>query len=559
MRLLLLTVLPLLPDLAHAKAHRPPPAPTVTIRNGTIRGFHSDVWQQDFFLGIPYAQPPTGNNRFNLPKPITTKWEGEFVATAFGDRCLGLNQPFDLPESEDCLKINIIRPVGYERHRLPVLVWIHGGGFVSSGSSNPPYNMTFQVDQSVKIDKPIVAVSFNYRLSAFGMLGSSAMSAAGIDNIGLKDQRMALHWVQENIAAFGGDPRKVTIAGDSSGGASVGIHTLAYGGRDDGLFRAAIMDSGNALYMGKYADMPLLDFLYELLVGATGCTGAADTLTCLREVPTQVIWEVIQGISARFPQQWQYHIDGSFIKERGSISLKRGRFVKVPILLGCTTDEGTYLTGYGVNTTEELVYAFKLQTNPDLPDDVVATILKDYPDNPIVGSPGGTSERFPPPYGLQSKRLSSIAGDFVNIAGRRLTARAWAERGQAAYSWRFNTIPNGVPREMGATHVSDQAFIFANFLGVGYGDKNYYNVEPPERKARYIRTGLLMSRAVISFVHDLTPNHHGMHGYPVWPKYEKDDPKNFVFDGNTTSYIEPDTFRSGGINIFIHQAQKFLH
>ncbi|KAJ6263014.1 Cholinesterase [Drechslerella dactyloides] len=559
MRPLLLTILPFLSILTPISAHPSPSVPKVTIRNGTVRGFHSNVWNQDFFLGIPYAQPPTGKNRFNLPQPIEKKWNREFVATAFGDRCLGIGHSFDLPESEDCLNINVIRPVGCEYHDLPVLVWIHGGGFLASGSSNPPYNMTFQVDQSVKINKPIIAVSFNYRLSAWGMLGSTAMSAAGIDNIGLKDQRMALHWVQENIAAFGGDPKKVTIAGDSAGGASVGIHTLAYGGRDDGLFRAAIMNSGNALYMGKYADMPLLDFLYGQLVDAAGCTGAADTLTCLRELPTATIWPAIQAVTDKFPQQWQYHIDGSFIKERGSISLKRGRFVKVPLLLGSTTDEGTYLTAYGVNTTEELVYAFKMQTNLNLPDDVIATILKDYPDNPVVGSPGGTIERFAPPYGLQYKRLSSIAGDMFNIAGRRLSARAWAERGQDAYSWRFNTIPNGFPREMGATHVSDQAFVFANFLGVGYPGRNYYDVEPPERKARYIQTGLLMSRAIMSFVHDLTPNNHGMPGYPVWPKYEKDDPKNFVFDGNTTSYVEPDTFRTGGMNIFIHQAQEFLH
>ncbi|KAF3916424.1 Cholinesterase [Orbilia brochopaga] len=558
-RILLLTGLSLGFNLISAKPHPAQPPPTVTIRNGTVRGFHSDVWQQDYFLGIPYAQPPTGNNRFNLPQPIKTKWQDEFVATDFGDRCLGIAQPFDLPESEDCLNINIIRPVGYKHQKLPVLLWIHGGGFVSGGSSNPPYNMTFQVDQSVKINKPVIVVSFNYRLSAFGMLGSSAMSAAGIDNIGLKDQRMALHWVQENIAAFGGDPKKVTIAGDSAGGASVGIHALAYGGRDDGLFRAAIMDSGNALYMGKYADMPLLDFLYSQLVDASGCTGATDTLTCLREVPIEVLWPAIQAITVQLSQPWQYHIDGSFIKERGSISLKRGRFVKVPLLLGCTTDEGTYFSGYGVNTTEELVYAFKMVTNPNLPDDVMATILKDYPDNPVVGAPGGTTERFLPPYGLQFKRLASIVGDYVNIAGRRLSARAWAERGQDAYSWRFNTNPNGYPREIGVSHVSDQAFIFANFLGVGYGNANYYDVEPAERKARYIQTGLLMSRAVISFVHDLTPNNHGMHGYPVWPKYEKDSPKNFVFDGNTTSYVEPDTFRTGGMNIFIHQAQEFLH
>ncbi|EPS43629.1 hypothetical protein H072_2399 [Dactylellina haptotyla CBS 200.50] len=537
----------------------PPSAPLVTIRNGTVRGLHSDVWGQDFFLGIPYSQPANGNNRFDYAKPITTKWVGEFAATAYGDRCLGIGHPFpDLPESEDCLNLNIVRPVGYSHTKLPVLVWIHGGAFKNGGSSNPPYNLTFIVDESIKIGKPIIAVSINYRLTAWGMLASTAMDAAGISNIGLKDQRTALHWVQENIAQFGGDPKKVTVGGDSAGGASVGVHTLAYGGRDDGLFRAVIFDSGNALWIRPYGDMTLLDILYNTLVATVGCTSAPDTLVCLRQVPSDQMAAAIQAVDTQYPSWWQYHIDGDLIKERSSIALKRGRFVKVPIMVGDTTDEGTFFIVNGVNTTEDLVYSLKATMNPNLSDDTINEILKAYPDDPVVGSPGGSPERFPPPYGLQYKRASSIAGDYLLIAGRRLTARAWAERGQNAYSWRFNTIPNGYLWEHGVTHVADQAFVFANFMGVGY-EQNYYDVEPPSRKANYIKTGLLMSRSLMSFVHDLTPNNHGVPGYPRWPKFEKDDPKNFVFDGNTTSYVEPDTFRKAGINIFIHRAQEFLH
>ncbi|KAK6501315.1 hypothetical protein TWF481_009156 [Arthrobotrys musiformis] len=557
----IIAALPFLSFLASPAYATPskPSHPTVTIKNGTIRGLYSDVWNQDYFLGVPYAQPATGNNRFALPKPISTKWSGELVAQAFGDRCLGLHHPFpDLPESEDCLNLNIIRPVGYSHTKLPVLVWIHGGGFTSSGSSNPPYNMTFMVDQSVKSGKPIIAVSFNYRLTAWGMLASKVMTNSGITNIGIKDQRLALHWVQDNIAAFGGDPKKVTIGGDSAGGVSVGIQTLAYGGRDDKLFRAAIFDSGPALYIGKYGDLDILEMMYNALVDSVNCTSAANSLTCLRQIPTDIIWPAIKAVDAAFPTQWQYHIDGDIIRERSSVSLKRGRFVKVPILVGSTSDEGTYAIGYGVDTTEQLIGFMKLATTTSLSDDTVNEILKAYPDDPVRGIPAGSIERFPPPYGQQYKRLAAIATDYFLVAGRRLTARAWAERGATAYSWRFNTIPAGVPRELGSTHVTDQAFVFANFLGVGY-DTNYYDVEPASRKANYIKTGQLMSRSIMSFVHDLTPNNHGMKGYPKWPTYDKADPKNFVFEGNSTSYVEPDTFRKAGINIFIHRAQEFLH
>ncbi|KAK6518251.1 hypothetical protein TWF506_005411 [Arthrobotrys conoides] len=557
----IIAALPLLSLLASSAYATPPKPsqPTVTIKNGTIRGLYSNVWGQDYFLGIPYAQSATGNNRFALPKPISSKWSSELVAQSYGDRCLGLHHPFpDLPESEDCLNLNVIRPVGYSHTKLPVLVWIHGGGFTSSGSSNPPYNMTFMVDQSVKIGKPIIAVSLNYRLTAWGMLASKFMKDSGITNIGIKDQRFALHWIQDNIAAFGGDPRKVTIAGDSAGGVSVGIHTLAYGGRDDKIFRAAIMDSGPALYIGNYGNVSTLEVMYNALVDSVNCTSAANSLTCLRQVPTAIMWSAIKTVDAAFPSQWQYHIDGDIIRERSSISLKRGRFVKVPILVGSTSDEGTYAIGVGADTTEEVIGFIKGGTTPTLSDETINDILKAYPDDPIRGIPAGSPERFPPPFGRQYKRLAAIATDYLFIAGRRLTARAWAERGATAYSWRFNTIPAGVPREAGSTHVTDQAFVFANFLGVGY-ETNYYDVEPASRKTNYIKTGQLMSRSIMSFVHDLTPNNHGMNGYPKWPKYDKDEPKNFVFEGNTTSYVEVDNFRKAGINIFIHRAQEFLH
>ncbi|KAK6543518.1 hypothetical protein TWF694_000264 [Orbilia ellipsospora] len=533
--------------------------PLVTIRNGTIRGLHSNVWNQDFFLGVPYCQPATGSNRFALPKPITTKWKGELVAQTFGDRCLGLHHPFpDLPQSEDCLNINIIRPTGYSNTKLPILVWIHGGGFTSSGSSNPPYNMTWMVDQSVKIGKPIMGVSFNYRLTAWGMLSSTSMSAAGISNIGLHDQRTALHWVQENIEAFGGDPRKVTIGGDSAGGVSVGIHTQAYFGRDDKLFRAAIHDSGPGLFIGAYATMPTLDKLYNALLANVSCTMAADKLSCLRQVPSNVMWAAIQTVDSQYPTQWQYHVDGGIIPELSSVALQKGHFVKVPILVGSTTDEGTYAIGYGVNTTDELIAFLKVAAAVPIDQDTIDTILELYPDNPVIGIPGGTIERFPPPYGLQYKRLAAIAGDYYLIAGRRFTSRVWAQRGLTAYSWRFDTIPNGVPREMGSTHVTDQAFVFANFQGVGYGE-NYYDVSPLSRKENYIRVGLLMSRSLVSFVHDLTPNNHGVPGYPKWPKYDLHRPQNFVFLGNTTSFVEDDDFRVPQIDLWIDNSQEYGH
>jgi len=147
--------------------------------------------------------------------------------------------------AEDCLYLNVVRPAGYESGKLPVAFWIHGGGFYQGGGVDQRYNVSFMVQNSVNIGKPVIAVTINYRLSAWGFLsGSEELVDAGTLNLGLRDQRLALQWVQENIEAFGGDPDQVTIFGESAGAASVGFHLTAYSGRDDKLFRGAIMQSG---------------------------------------------------------------------------------------------------------------------------------------------------------------------------------------------------------------------------------------------------------------------------------------------------------------------------
>jgi carboxylesterase type B len=133
--------------------------------------------------------------------------------------------------SEDCLYLNIVRPAGLTNTAgLPVAVWIHGGNYIGGGSSYKRYNMSFIVDESTRMGTPVIGVSINYRLSAFGFLSGGEASAAGISNNGIRDQRLALEWLQENIAAFGGSPEKVTIFGESAGAGSCTLHVLAYNG-----------------------------------------------------------------------------------------------------------------------------------------------------------------------------------------------------------------------------------------------------------------------------------------------------------------------------------------
>jgi carboxylesterase type B len=197
------------------EADRPP---IVNVRNGTIVGTHSNVYNQDYFLGIPFAQPPVDGLRFRNPQSLNTTYpNGLYQANEYAPACIGYGAgESDLPLSEDCLYLNVIRPSGYENVTLPVGLWIHGGGFTTGGSRMPGYNLSYIVENSVRIGKPIIGVSIAYRLSGWGFLASQQVSGQGQTNIALRDQRLAMHWTKENIYAFGGDPQKITIWGESA-------------------------------------------------------------------------------------------------------------------------------------------------------------------------------------------------------------------------------------------------------------------------------------------------------------------------------------------------------
>lgn len=170
--------------------------------------------------------------RFAVPESLNTTWEDTKEATEYPPHCIGYGgDDVGYTLSEDCLYLNVVRPAGLnDTSDLPVAVWIHGGGLYMGGSADKRYNLSFIVENSVNQGTPIVAVSLNYRLSAFGFISGQEALNAGVTNIGFRDQRLALHWVNENIGAFGGSADKVTIFGESSGAESVSAQVLAYNG-----------------------------------------------------------------------------------------------------------------------------------------------------------------------------------------------------------------------------------------------------------------------------------------------------------------------------------------
>ncbi|KAK6379059.1 hypothetical protein LTS17_006763 [Exophiala oligosperma] len=526
-------------------------APTVKIKNGSYFGVHSSSYNQDFFLGMPFAQPPVGELRFNLPKSLNTTWDDSRNATQYGYECYGYGSDqwvLGNIVSEDCLTLNVIRPSGMGQNAsLPVGVWIHGGGFFEGGGRDPRYNLSKIVQASAEMGKPFIGVSINYRLQAFGYLFGTAVMKAGVTNLGFRDQRLALHWVQENIAAFGGDPSQVTIWGESAGGNSVGTHLIAYGGRDDKIFRAGIMESGGPIPFAPNVNASAWDKYYNNITKATNCSSASDTLACLRKVPIQKLSNVLNSSVTATVPGWGGVIDGDFIKGSIAQQLLDGKFVKVPILQGTNFDEGTSFGGKGINTTQQFL-DYVMSTGPNVT--TTQTLAALYPDIPGIGIPATLDGRPTGPWamlGKQYKRASAYGGDLSMQAPRRFASMCWASQNVSGYSYHFNVVPNGVPPQIGATHFQEVAFVFDNTAGQGYN--NSVAVDPFANKPQsYDRLANIMTRMWSSFITDLDPNMNNATDVH-WPSYNLTTPQNIVFDTNDTNlmYAEDDYYRAEGI------------
>jgi len=552
-----------LPSLSSILQRRSPSVPTVQTLNGTYSGVHSSVYDQDFFLGIPFAQPPVGDLRFRQAQSLNSSWSDSKPATSYSKECIGYGSDqwvLGNDVSEDCLTLNVVRPSGVSG-KLPVAVWIHGGGFYQGGNADPRYNLSFIVQQSVQAETPFIGISINYRLQAWGFLFGKEVLEDGSANIAIRDQRLALQWVQENIAAFGGDSTQVTIWGESAGGFSVGAQLIAYGGRNDGLFRSAISQSGGPIGLASTLVTPeSWQPTYDNITKAANCSTAADSLDCLRKVPTDVLSSIFNS-TVTAGAKFSVVIDHDIIMDSGTNSVANGKFVKVPYLQGTNNDEGASFGQRGINTTEQFL---SMITSSGV-DNTTATILAAvYPDIPAIGIPPTYHGRPPASklYGSQFKRVAAYAGDVKMQAPRRLAAQLWAKYNATTYSYVFHTIPNGIDS---AAHFQEVAFVFHNLNGDGY--RNVVAKPPFEGKPQtFTDLSTMMSRMWISFIINGDPNKcegnfSSISGIDIvtddyivsnvaWPKYTLDDPTNIVFDTNVTNlaYISPDIYRAEGID-----------
>jgi len=311
----------------------------VETRYGKVQGSKQgsiSVWK-----GIPFAQPPTGERRFRSPQP-PEPWTGVREATAFSPMApqvqeapaglVGANRAVDLrPMSEDCLSLNIWSP-GADQEKRPVMVWIHGGAFTLGSASDPWYDGT-----SFAANHNIVVVTLNYRLGILGFVYLKDLAGADAGytgNCGLLDQIAALHWVRENIAAFGGDPDNVTVMGESAGAMSIG--TLLGMPAAHGLFQRAVLQSGAG---SDLTTRPRATNVAQALLAKLGLE--TSQLSTLAEVPLEALLKIQPELGREFGgvQAFSPIIDGETLPQHPSAMIAQGSAADVAILAGTNRDE----------------------------------------------------------------------------------------------------------------------------------------------------------------------------------------------------------------------------
>lgn len=428
--------------------------PVVQTKAGAVRGVQEgDI---EIFKGIPYAAPPVGEFRWRPPQPVIP-WQGIREADKFGANCAQAGWPrkpgtIATGSSEDCLYLNIWRPVPQNgQKKWPVMVWIHGGGFVAgSGSSDEFSGQSFA-------KKGILLITFNYRLGRLGFFAFPSLSKERPEefkgNYGYMDQIAALKWVQQNIAAFGGDPGNVTIFGESAGGVSV--HSLLAIPSAKGLFHKAILQSSggrDGVLSGRPIDKDNSSSFYPVSAESTGVNFArrhgiegadAAALARLRSLPVE---EIVDGGEENDGQGGKRiysgtMVDGRLVVETFQSAYEAGRMNAVPIIIGSNSAEVP--AGFvNAGTKEEVWSKF---------GELKAEAIAAY-------DPKGTIE-----FG---ELLSQLNTDKVWAEPARFTANAFAARKVPAYVYLFSYVSDSVRRFMryGAAHGSEIPYVF-NTLG----------------------------------------------------------------------------------------------
>lgn len=496
-----------------------------TVRNttqGQVQGVETGNGYA--FKGIPYATPPVGELRYTAPQPAPA-WEGVLTTDAFGGSCIQPASTFGTEVStEDCLYLNVYAPENADG--LPVMVWIHGGAFeTGSGDTYDPAGL---------IDEGVVVVTINYRLGVLGFLSHPALAAENDDgysgNWGFMDQQLALQWVQDNIANFGGNTDNVTIFGESAGGLSVMGHVVSPA--SEGLFHKAIVQSG--AYSGTQPDQNAVETGGDAFFSALEC----DDIACIRDLDVTAIQSAQAAGNFSFVPSLR---PDSLPKSIGA-SLADNEYTKVPMIAGVNRDEWRLFVGIaelgrisalmaqGSNyqdaaaeaSLKEEDYLPEIQSLLGVPEPVAIGIAAAYP---LEGEEFG---------GNVSLALSALGTDTIFSCPGLGQISTLAEQ-TTVYGYEFNDrnapsiIPSGNTFPLGAAHAFEIQYVFGS----------------DESRADPTRTGgamnedqielaALMTRAWAQFATTGNPNAETVEG-EAWMEFSSGNSLiEFIPDGTTT-------------------------
>lgn len=505
----------------------------MTLPQGTVVGItqHDEHPKPvEAFLGIPYAQPPTGHLRFRPPVKVEPSSK-VIDASKFGPRAPAkqfLVIGPKLEESEDCLTVNVFRQapeVGLSSELLPVAIYMHGGAFNRGNAAM--HNTASMVGWS---GAPFIGVSFGYRIGALGFLPSSLSAKEGALNLGLKDQILLMEWIQENIHHFGGDKNNVALIGLSAGAHSIGHHLLNYEEGKPPLFHRVVMESGAPTSRAvrfpnsEIHEQQFKDFLEQ--VKCPKDMPESEIFPYLRSLPTSVVAEAQTIVFYKYNPslRWAFQpvIDGEIIRGRPIDAWREGKWHKVPIMCGFQGNEGSLYVDKKMSTSAEFVEFWRLLL-PQLSEDDVKKIDELYPDPEKYPNSIYKEDRLEYGVGKMYKRIEAAYAHYAYVSPVRQTAHFANQHVPVyLYHWALTTSIVG---------------------GAAHGDNMKYEFCDPETRARSKAQAELSATYhayVTSFLMSGDPNKiRGTRcaNRPEWVRHEGEDAKLIIFGKDNKELI----------------------